>query len=349
MKQGNKPRTVFIFICLLLISQIIWWIIFNHKQNENILILQKNDLLLREQLLNMSEDSLVQKNPLLMSNMLKHDSIIHIDENYLSYLIEENSKNNIMFISESLFVMIMLILGIFIVYRSYRHERKMSMQQQNFLLSITHELKTPISSVKLLLQTLSRKNIPSDKKLEFINESMNELDRLNNLVSNIIHTTKAESFDTPSNIKHIELSPFIQKTFDALNKRTKAKLEILSQDKYHVDMNEDDLYLILSNLFSNAISYCDEAYCKISILIENKEKSLLLRIADNGIGIPIDERSKIFERFYRIGSEETRNYSGTGIGLYIVKLILKKYNSTITCSANHPKGSIFEISFTKGK
>lgn len=251
-----------------------------------------------------------------------------------------------MILGEGAVFFIILLTGFFITYRSLRKEIEVGNQQKNFLLSITHELKTPIASLKLYLQTLIKRDLDVEKQKDILEKSVKDADRLNGLVENILLATKIDDSGFPINAEELDLSSMMQ---------TNA-LEMLESSGKHVDVeffiqpdvifkgDRDAFQSIITNLISNALKYTPEGSTMCVTLVQ-KGNETALSVSDEGPGVAPAEVDKIFNKFYRSGNEETRNQKGTGLGLYIVRKLVEQHNGIIQVKPNQSKGSIFVASF----
>lgn len=256
------------------------------------------------------------------------------------------TKKKLMIIGEGSVFILLLLAGIYKTRKSFFKELKLAEQQKNFLLSITHELKSPVASVKLYLQTLLKRDLEKQKIEQILINSIKETERLNNLIDNLLVASKIESELYPIFLEKTLIRLFIEKTV--------INLKTIYQDKYEIvininpelslDIDKQAFSSIILNLLENAIKY-SPINTTISIESHQENGRSILRIIDQGIGIPDHEKKLIFNRFYRIGSEETRSAKGTGLGLFIVKHLIEKQKGEIAIYDNTPKGSIFEIIF----
>tara|TARA_B100001540_G_scaffold315534_1_gene343031 strand:+ start:195 stop:1088 length:894 start_codon:yes stop_codon:yes gene_type:complete len=241
---------------------------------------------------------------------------------------------------------IILFTGFLLTYRSFNKEIQVGNQQKNFLLAITHELKTPIASLKLYLQTLLKRTLNPSKQEEILNKSVKDADRLNALVENILLATKIDDNGLPLNPERINLSEMMEKvTLDMLESSGKTvDVEFFIEPEVYFQGDKDAFYSILINLIGNALKYSPEK-SSICVTLVQKGKETALSISDEGPGVSMDETEKIFDKFYRSGNEETRSQKGTGLGLYIVKKLVEQHNGMIQVKPNVPSGSIFVASF----
>ncbi len=248
----------------------------------------------------------------------------------------------------SVFLFLILILS-WRVIRSFKNEINLNRAQKNFLLSVTHELKSPLASVKLSLQTLeSRQNIDKDKKSKLLGNALYDVERLQGMVDNLLLSARFESDSFHIDTHLINLSALIESISDRVHYSTgiNHKIALFIESDIYVNGDETALTSVIENLIDNAIKYSSSCTALI-ISLKQTDSSAILTITDEGIGISNAEKSKIFEKFYRIGNEETRKTKGSGLGLYIVNQFVSLHKGRIKVLDNMPCGTSFEITFPK--
>lgn len=250
-----------------------------------------------------------------------------------------------MIMGETVFLSLSLLIGIYIIYSGYRREVKASALQRNFLLSITHELKSPIASIRLALETLQKRGdaLQPEQRNRLTISSINESDRLNRLVEDLLLSARLESayqfHQSP-----LDLGELVDKI---IQEQTRLHPDAsITCDKHPatppVLADRQAMTSVVLNLIENAIKYTQgPPVVRVSVLQQGDK--VALTVADQGIGIPPGERQLVFEKFYRIGSEDTRKTKGTGLGLFIVKEIIARHNGRILLNANQPQGTIFTV------
>lgn len=252
----------------------------------------------------------------------------------------------LMIVGEGTVFLLLLLFGLFKVRQAHTKELELNQQQKNFLLSITHELKTPIATTKLQLQTMQKHTLSPDKQQELIKHALTETERLNSLIDNVLLANRLDSGEYLFKKENKNISQLIN---DLLKRYYKAQLD---KNEIITDI-EEEIYLkidghifpsIIINLIDNAIKYSFQSKTILVFLTKQKNK-IILTVTDSGSGIPEKEREKIFHKFYRVGNEDTRATKGTGLGLYIVKYIVENHQGKISARENKPQGSIFEIHF----
>ncbi|MBL7884119.1 MAG: GHKL domain-containing protein [Bacteroidia bacterium] len=322
-QTSNKSRPLFIFYILVayVFVQFAWWTYSMFQLNNEISYL-KTEL-----------------------NLLKGESAeeVIIKGNEIN---EKLQKRWLMISSEGAFFIALLLLGIVQIRKTFKKEKELANQQKNFLLSVTHELKSPIASAKLQLQTLEKRELSRDKQLEIIKNAIHDTERLNNLVENILLAAKIENNVYSVNKEKCNVSEYITesltKTIQSFNYSHLIKLDI--EPNIFMAIDKTSFPSIVLNLFENAIKYSPQN-SRITVVFKKQNQKIILQVLDEGVGLIDADKSAIFQKFYRVGNEETRSTKGTGLGLYIVNYLVQQHNGTIAVKNNTPKGSIFEIIF----
>ena len=319
-------RVLSIIVMVYMLFALIWWTILLHKKNNEIFVYQKE---------------LIQKD----IDTAYEGSHMELTSDIPDYarIIKQRKGQNMMVIGEGLVFGISLMLGIWFIYRSFTRELKASERQNNFLLSITHELKSPLTSINLGLDTLKKWTMPHEKVVEISESALGESKRLEKLINDLLTATKLDSsyhyeFNDTNIVSLIEEK---LEQFQKAYMNIKIGLDVDRSKRYIAKIDGQAMEIILSNILDNAIKYGNG--CDILVRINSEGKTLVLEIADKGQTIPEKERTEVFKKFYRLGSEEVRKTKGTGLGLYITKKMVEAHKGKIAIKENKPKGNIFEI------
>ena len=261
----------------------------------------------------------------------------------------ENALRNkiFMIVGEGGVFLLLLFLGIWWIKKNVWQDLKRAQKEKNFLLAVTHELKTPIAAIRLNSQTLKNRKLSEEQSQDLCTDIITESNRLETLVNNILLATQFEQNTVLGNWQKTDLSALVEaqiKRFQQLFPERTVNSSIHSNISLQAE--ENMIVSLLFNLLENANKYSPVSE-PISVLLKGSEHIVLLEISDFGIGIPTEERKSIFEKFHRVGNEETRSQKGTGLGLYIVKEICKAHKAEINISDNSPRGSRFQITFSK--
>ncbi|MFP5471148.1 MAG: sensor histidine kinase [Bacteroidia bacterium] len=248
-----------------------------------------------------------------------------------------------MIVGEGLVFFILLSFGIYKIRKNFKQEVKLAQQKQNFALSVTHELKSPIAGIKLFLQTLQKHDLPEEKRKEIVAKCLQNTNRLESLINNILLTNAfengnyqlvKEAFDVKSTAQEI--------IFLLSSANNRSNIQFAFSGDETIVSDKQSFTSILSNLLENAIKYSDEN-SPIEVELSVTKTNLSLKVKDKGIGISESERYLIFDKFYRAGNELTRKTKGTGLGLFIVYELVHLNEGDISVEANTPKGTIFTV------
>src|SRR5690606_8728229 len=206
-----------------------------------------------------------------------------------------------MIIGEGMIFILIFILGILRLKRQLEKERYYSQQQHNFLLSVTHELKSPLASVKLYLQTILKRELDREQQKAFLSNSLKDIERLDYLVENVLLATKLEnrSFNLPK--EDFDFSALVQEVLDRLQKNA-CKTEMLRGEiEPNIILHADKFAItnVVNNLVENAIKYSPPC-ATVEVKLYKKDNNLIFSVADHGQGIPDEEKKLIFNKFYRV-------------------------------------------------
>lgn len=241
-----------------------------------------------------------------------------------------------------------LILNMIFLVREIRRNE----QQDAFLNAMTHELKTPIASIKLYLETLKSRDVTEAKKKEFYDIMLADSNRLLTTVEQVLQASRSRENQRQLNISEIELNSFLRESVQIVKTRhnlDEAAVKFIdSSDKVFISGDKTELQTVFINLLDNAVKYSGDTP-KISVRIKNSnDKKVEVFIKDNGIGLDSSELKRIFKRFYRVGNTETQEKKGTGLGLFIVQSIIKKHRGKVRAdSKGEGKGSTFIVQLPK--
>jgi two-component system phosphate regulon sensor histidine kinase PhoR len=245
-----------------------------------------------------------------------------------------------MIAGEALVFFLILAVGVYFVRKTFNKELELAKEKKNFILSVTHELKTPIASSKLFAETILSRDIPKEKRDDILDKIIKDQTRLEKLVENILLISKVEEHELHLEREKVNCREFIESVIKGLELSESTKFDIDSE----IEIKIDRFYFtsVIQNLHENAIKY-SKAKEEIVWSAHQLGNSIFIQIKDQGIGVSPDQREKIFDLFHRIGDENTRDTKGTGVGLYIVQKIVALHSGTIKTKDNQPKGSVFEI------
>ena len=222
-------------------------------------------------------------------------------------LITRLHSRYLMIAGEGLVFLALLSWVTFQTVRSIRKEMELARMQKNFLLSITHEFKSPLASIKLYLQTIQKHQLDKEKEQSFIAKAIADTERLDTLVENTLLANVIDHKGYSFNKESLNLSALVRLVTQKYNSLPDFHQRIVTGIEDDISILADKLAitLLLNNLLENALKYSPSASV-INVDLEKKKNAICLRVADQGMGIAMEEREKIFRKFYRTGNEETK-------------------------------------------
>lgn len=242
--------------------------------------------------------------------------------------------------------MLFLVLGVVLYLTLSIKAINLGERQSNFLDSVTHELKSPIASLRLYLQTLDRRAVGVEERAGFIRSMLGEVDRLDRLINHLLDVGRLEADRVGDEVEDVPLDELLEACA-----RTVCRNQNLEESTIQLDTapcvvtaRRVDLEMIFRNLLDNAIKYSTAPPHVDVTLRAAPERRVVVRIADNGPRIPRHLRRKIFKRFVRLGSELERDKPGTGLGLYIVRTLVKRQGGRVrVLDRDEGAGAVFEV------
>ena len=222
----------------------------------------------------------------------------------------------------------------------------LSRRQSNFIDSVTHELKSPIASLKLYLQTLNRRQVSPEEQADFYRYMLEDVERLDQLINHVLDAARLEKQPAHDEAEDVEMSGLLAECAESvcLRHRVPPQVVRLAAQPCVVRARRVDLDMIFRNLIDNAVKYAGTDP-RVEITMQpGLNDQIEISIADNGPGIPPADRRKIFRRFVRLGSELERRQPGTGLGLYIVRTLVKRLRGQIQVHGRDPDpGTLFQV------
>lgn len=238
----------------------------------------------------------------------------------------------------------LVLYTIFLVREIRRNE-----QQDSFLNAVTHELKTPITSIRLHLQTLERRPLSEDQRRDFYRLMLDDTDRLLGMVEQVLIAGEIRQRRSRRNWQEVDFSSIIQESLDLGRLRHGLAPDALrfgSAPSGPITLvgNPEELRTAVANLIENAVKYSGPHPSIVVDVLTPDIDTVELRVRDNGVGIPPNELKRIFKRFYRVHSRATRQVKGTGLGLFIVRSIIRRHGGEAFAeSEGEGRGSTFTI------
>jgi two-component system, OmpR family, sensor histidine kinase CiaH len=314
MSKPRQQKLVFVtfvywFLLFYMIAALAWWFIALENQNTTITQIKLDEL--------------------------KKDDPVYF--NQYSVIQKANSRKTAQYIGEGLTFLILILIGAIFVFRATRRQFKLSAQQQNFMMAITHELKTPIAVTQLNLETLQKHKLDEAKQQKLITNTLQEANRLNSLCNNILFAAQFDGGNYTAAKQTINLTDLLETSVDECKNRFPLR-------KFEENIQAEMILQGDPFLLENAIKYSPKEK-SIQVVLSKKMTTIKLEIIDGGVGIKDEEKKNVFIKFYRIGDENTRKSQGTGLGLYLCKKICEAHGAIIAVTDHHPSGSNFNVQF----
>ena len=253
-------------------------------------------------------------------------------------------KRTLMILGEGAVFFSILAFAIFQIRKSIRKDMELSRQQKNFLLAVTHELKTPIASIKLYLQTLKRHQLDEQKRGEIAQSALQENDRLQQIIDNILSVSQLENKTFTLHAEDVNLFNSIEQAIKVHQIKNVCDFKIYCPENLVFRLDKNAWHSILSNLIDNSLKYAGD-FPRIILSCKRSANGLEVTFEDNGPGVPSEKLDVIFQRFARLGHEETRSAKGVGLGLYIVQELIRAMNGEVRAENVAGGGLRFIIQF----
>ncbi|MEP7141672.1 MAG: HAMP domain-containing sensor histidine kinase [Ferruginibacter sp.] len=313
-------RFIFLVYWVLLsyiIAALVWWFIALNQQNSQMAAFELSQL--------------KSNDPQYNSRLEKINDI--------------EKRKTAQYIGEGTIFLLLILSGAVFIYRAVRRQFKSGQQQQNFMMAITHELKTPIAVTKLNLETLQKRKLDDSQRQRLIQNTIQEANRLNALCNNMLLASQIEAGAHHIAKEEISLTDLVNDCANDFMIRYPQRIFNKEVDG-NIDINGDMLMLqmAVNNLIDNAIKYSAKESV-VTIILQQQGNSITLKVKDEGKGIDAAEKKKVFDKFYRIGNKATKGAKGTGLGLFLTKKIAEQHLANIFVTDNVPTGSIFTIVF----
>jgi signal transduction histidine kinase len=246
-----------------------------------------------------------------------------------------------------IFIVLVLALGLFFTIQIVSKELQLSKMKSDFISTVSHEFKSPLTSIRHITDMLVLKRVPTEsKKQEYYEIIQQQSERLSHLINNILDFSKLEEGEKSFRFEPVFIDQILQEIVISFKNSIPDKdfKVIYKQGNQLPRINADKVAItqVIHNLLDNAFKYSGNSDL-IEVYAKSDKKSVIISVKDYGIGIPSEERDKIYSRFYRISNDHTQKVKGSGIGLTIVKQIIESHGGTISLESKVGSGSTFII------
>ena len=318
-----KPRAAFLvfnFLVIFLIANVIWWFILMER---------------------------VTDEKIQMSQELGASAEV------IEQIYEQESSRRRMIIMEGIVFFLLLLAGLWMIYRTLVKQRELRQQQENFMMAITHELKTPLASINLYVDSLLAPEIAEQEKQNILPKIKHDVYRLMRQVENVLEVARHHGLTEKSSYESFNLSQLLSQRLDTLKKfysNVNYRLKTDIEEKVRIYGDRRALGKAIDLILENSLVHNEGRDIEITVGLSLSNNIIYLNIGDNGCGVDKEEISKIFDQFYRAGPELTRPSYGTGLGLYIAREIINSHGGSISVTSEGPsRGITFTVKLKRGK
>lgn len=336
-------RIAFWVIIVFVLAQIAWWMIFHYRYigqvTEQTLTAWQRDEETANMALRYARDEAALRAQLedTYPHLLFDGERFVLDQQMVEEFEARQESHVRMFAFEGPFFGLVVLIGLYIIAHSLRTERELKRRQQNFLSAVTHEFRTPIGTLKLLIETALYRPLGEEKQRTYLERMESELARLEATSEQVLASARLEQTGTPPQLEAADLNEVVRKTLHTLRPSLEArgaKLHVrYTPEPLPVSLDPSAFSIVLGNLLDNAVKYTPADEKPVRVWLEKQGHVIALHVDDEGVGIKNEEVKRIFDKFYRTGDELTRESTGVGLGLYLVKSITEAMNGWVRCEA----------------
>jgi signal transduction histidine kinase len=345
--RRTSTRVAFTVITVFVVAQAVWWVVFQRGY-----IADVSDMVLSEWDADAVSaqaawdasggDASVRDELLALHPQLRlEDGAFVVDERVRDAFLAEQRGHLRMFAWEGPFFVVVILSMLWLIGRSLREERALKRSHQNFLSAVTHEFKTPVATLRLLVETAQLRDLDAGKRRDYLARMAGEVDRLERTSEQVLAAARLEQGPLPARMEPRDLRDAVAQRLAALRPGLEARGARLrleaGEEPLPVSLDEDAFALVLGNLLDNAVKYTPEGRREVTVRLEARGDVIEMHVDDRGIGVEESERERIFERFHRSGDESTRRAPGTGLGLHLVRGTVEAMNGWVRVAPN-PEG-----------
>ena len=343
-------------VVVFLLAQMAWWLIFQRKTIQQNIEYAETAWLQEAALVQQLWAATAPEKRLELLSELRqafpHLEVegerVYVNPERLQTYRAEQMRHLRMFAYEGPFFLLVMLLGLYIIGRSLKSEQELKRRQQNFLMAASHEFRTPISTLRLLAQTLQMRELSREKQLTYLTHMSHEIDRLEDLSERLLATSRlAQGLGKVRPERH-DLNQAVSRCLAQQQNSLVARGATLylepSSVPLPVELDPEAFSLVLSNLLDNAVKYSPQPEKPVWVRLRSEGGQAVLEVEDRGVGLSKSQLEQIFEPFYRVGDEQTRRTGGLGLGLYLVKSLTELMGGRVWAETL-PQGSRFVIHF----
>lgn len=259
---------------------------------------------------------------------------------------------NWLILLEGCLLMLIILAGVYIIFVYWNKQARLNRLQSNFVSSVSHELKSPLASIQLYLETMKYQKVSKEESAEFVEMMLTDTERLASLINNILASSKYDPKNMQLQFQPVKLGAFIREVVEGLKRQfeernCEVKLEI--EEDFVLLMDTRAMQMVFNNLIGNALRYSPIG-APLIIRVRKKKKFCEIDFIDQGMGLGKKDMKKIFRKFYRVTNKKSQNIEGAGLGLFISKEIVRTHKGQMRVFSEGPgKGSVFTVALPMDK
>jgi signal transduction histidine kinase len=342
-RSRQRARIAFSLIVVFLVAQLVWWLVFQRNSIEDSMIRTTvawaRDARMAQNLLEIAPSA---QRPALRQKLRLEYPHLNLDANPVlvnasvarAYYDRQTGFLR-MFTYEGPFFILVILGGLYVVALSLRSDQELRRRQQNFLMAATHEFRTPITTLRLLIETAQYRELPREKQLDYLGRMELELRRLQDVSERVLATARLEQGAGSNDREVRDLGRVVIELIEAQRPMLEARGARISLEAWDVPLpvavDAAAFSIVLGNLLDNAVKYSTDPEKPILVKLGTRSGAAFVSVEDRGIGISPREVPQIFDQFYRVGNELTRDARGLGLGLYLVKSITELLGGRVHC------------------
>tara|TARA_B100000953_G_scaffold56958_1_gene44825 strand:- start:273 stop:1196 length:924 start_codon:yes stop_codon:yes gene_type:complete len=248
---------------------------------------------------------------------------------------------------EGCFLMLLILSGVYVIFVYWNKQNRLNQTQSNFVASVSHELKSPLASIQLYLETLKYQDVSKEDSKDFIETMLSDTTRLSGLIENILQSSKADPKSMELQTQKIDLGQLLSEVVNDHKRQfeeKKCEVKLQLEASPILVLDKKALQMVFNNLIGNALRY-SPAGSSLRIHLHRTGRFWDVDFVDKGIGFEKKDMKKVFKKFYRVQNKDTQNIEGAGLGLFISSEIVKNHKGRLkVMSPGRGQGSVFTVS-----
>jgi len=253
---------------------------------------------------------------------------------------------NWLILLEGCLLMLIIFAGVYIIFVYWNKQARLNRLQSNFVSSVSHELKSPLASIQLYLETMKYQEVSKQETADFVEMMLLDTERLGSLINNILESSKYDPKDMQLRFQPVKVGTFLGEVVAGLRRQFEernCKVDLEVEEDCELSLDTRAMQMVFNNLIGNALRYSPIG-APLAIRVHKNKKFCEIDFIDQGMGLRKKDLKKIFRKFYRVTYQQSQNIEGAGLGLFISREIVRTHKGQMRVSSEGPeKGSVFTV------